>query len=261
MRLGLTRFSKMWRQTSTHAIWALRTPKTNRQHGPRNPSGSGNPLRYRPEIDGLRAVAVIPVILLHAGFDLFSGGFVGVDIFFVISGFLITTIISSALDVEKFSLLSFYERRARRILPALYLVLLACSFYALFFQFPFAARDLSQSIFATTVFAENILLLIETNDYFDLDSELKPLLHTWSLAVEEQYYLIFPLSLIILWRLGKKSVYAILAGVGLFSLGLSQWAAYAYPSLDFYLLPTRVRNTRWRIRIFLHNPGQDQSAI
>ena len=135
---------------------------------------------YRKEIDGLRAFAVVPVVLFHAGFDLFSGGFVGVDIF-VISGYLISMIVCEQIDAKEFSIMKFYERRARRLLPALYLVLLACSFYLLF-QPPFAARDLSQSIFATVLFSQNILQYPETIDYFALTSEYKPLLHTWTLG-------------------------------------------------------------------------------
>lgn len=197
-------------------------------------------MRYRAEIDGLRAIAVVPVILFHVGFEWFSGGFVGVDIFFVISGYLITSIILSEMEEKRFSLLNFYERRARRILPALYIVLFVCALYQYYYQSPFAARDLSQSIFATTLFTQNFLLLFESNNYFDLSAELKPLLHTWSLAVEEQYYVIFPLLLLVIWRFGKPFVYATLLLIGFISLGLAHFNVSESPSSTFYMLHTRM---------------------
>ena len=122
---------------------------------------------YRPEIDGLRAVAVLPVILFHVGFEIFSGGFIGVDVFFVISGYLITTILIENLDNNSFSIYEFYKKRARRILPAVYFLLLMCVLYALYID-PFSSRDLFQSIFATTIFSQNILLFFESSNYFDL---------------------------------------------------------------------------------------------
>ena len=147
-------------------------------------------MKYRPEIDGLRALAVIPVILFHAGFELFSGGFVGVDIFFVISGFLITSILINEIENDKFSLLKFYERRALRILPALFTVMLFCLPLAYLWMFPIELKNFSQSLIAVVFFMSNILFWLEEG-YFAASSELKPLLHTWSLAVEEQYYLSF----------------------------------------------------------------------
>ena len=146
----------------------------------------GKLVKYRSEIDGLRAVAVIPVILFHAGFELFSDGFVGVDVFFVISGYLITTILIEDLNSGRFSLLHFYERRARRILPALFFVLLCTLPFAWFWMDPVQLKDFAQSLIAVTTFTSNILFWRETG-YFNAASELKPLLHTWSLAVEEQF--------------------------------------------------------------------------
>lgn len=194
---------------------------------------------YRREIDGLRALAVLPVILFHAGFETFSGGFVGVDVFFVISGYLITTIILAELEQGKFSIVNFYERRARRILPALFLVMLACILYAWFWLLPSDIKALSQSLVAVSVFASNILFWRESG-YFDTAAELKPLLHTWSLAVEEQYYVFFPLFLMLLWRLGKRWIFVTLGLAFVASLTVAQWAAYAKPAAAFYLLPTRV---------------------
>lgn len=193
---------------------------------------------YRREIDGLRALAVLPVILFHAGFEIFSGGFVGVDVFFVISGYLITTIILAELEQGKFSIVNFYERRARRILPALFLVMLVCIPFAWCWLLPSDLKDFSQSLVATSVFASNILFWRERG-YFDTAAELKPLLHTWSLAVEEQYYVLFPLFLILFWKLGKRWILVTLGLVLLASLALAQWAAYAKPTAAFYLLPTR----------------------
>jgi len=193
---------------------------------------------YRREIDGLRALAVLPVILFHAGFETFSGGFVGVDVFFVISGFLITTIILAELEQGKFSIVNFYERRARRILPALFLVMLVCIPFAWFWLLPSDMKDFSQSLVAVSVFASNILFWRESG-YFDTAAELKPLLHTWSLAVEEQYYVIFPLFLMLFWKLGKRWILVTLGLVFFVSLALAQWAAFAKPDAAFYLLPTR----------------------
>ena len=142
-------------------------------------------MNYRAEIDGLRALAVLSVIFFHAGFTGFSGGFVGVDIFFVISGYVITTIIISELAEGTFSLLHFYERRARRILPALFFVLLACLPFAWLWLTPIELKSFGQSVVAVSNFSSNMLFWLESG-YFDRASELKPLLHTWSLAVEAQ---------------------------------------------------------------------------
>jgi peptidoglycan/LPS O-acetylase OafA/YrhL len=196
-------------------------------------------MNYRREIDGLRALAVLPVILFHAGFETFSGGFVGVDVFFVISGYLITTIILTELEQGKFSIINFYERRARRILPALYFVMLICVPFAWFWLLPSDMKDFSQSLVAVSIFASNILFYRESG-YFDTVAELKPLLHTWSLAVEEQYYVLFPLFLMLFWRLGKRWILVTLGLVLVASLTVAQWTAYAEAAAAFYLLPTRI---------------------
>ena len=195
-------------------------------------------MNYRREIDGLRALAVLPVILFHAGFETFSGGFVGVDVFFVISGYLITTIILAELEQGKFSIVNFYERRARRILPALFLVMLVCIPFALMWFFTNQLKDFSQSLVAVSVFASNILFWHESG-YFDTAAELKPLLHTWSLAVEEQYYVLFPLFLMLFWKLGKRWILLTLGLLFVVSIVVAQWLAYAEPGAAFYLLPTR----------------------
>jgi peptidoglycan/LPS O-acetylase OafA/YrhL len=195
-------------------------------------------MEYRREIDGLRALAVVPVILFHAGIEGFGGGFVGVDVFFVISGYLITSIIANELQSGTFSIARFYERRARRILPALFVVMLACLPFAWFWLQPAEARDFAQSLVAVPLFASNFLFWSESG-YFDTAAEFKPLLHTWSLAVEEQYYVVFPLLLMLVWRLGRKGVWALLAAIAIASLMLAHWGTSAEPVATFYLLPAR----------------------
>jgi peptidoglycan/LPS O-acetylase OafA/YrhL len=196
-------------------------------------------VRYRPEIDGLRAVAVIPVILYHAGFELFSGGFIGVDVFFVLSGYLITSILLGEHESGKFSLVGFYERRARRILPALFFVMAASIPFAWAYLWPEDLKDFSQSIVAVSTFASNFLFWTES-DYFDATAELKPLLHTWSLAVEEQFYVLFPLFLAVTWGFGKRQMFFLVVAVAALSLVAAEWASVRFPSASFYLLPTRA---------------------
>ena len=194
---------------------------------------------YRPEIDGLRAVAVVPVILFHGGISGFSGGFVGVDVFFVISGYLITSILLREMGQGRFSLWRFWERRARRILPALVLVMVCCIPFAWMWMLPDQYLAFSRSLIAVSVFASNILFWRESG-YFAAAAEEKPLLHTWWLAVEEQFYILFPLAVLLIWRLGRRALIAAIALAGLLSLGLSQYAAHASPAANFYLLPTRA---------------------
>ena len=196
-------------------------------------------LTYRREIDGLRAVAVLVVIFYHAGFPLFKGGFVGVDIFFVISGFLITQIIRKQLEQGNFSFSEFYERRARRILPALYFTLAISIIPAWFLLLPEELKKFSNSIAATVLFLSNHLFSNE-GGYFDTAAELKPLLHTWSLSVEEQFYIFYPFLLLSIWKLGKKWLMIVLAMLALASFSVDE----VYTSLNrnqlFFLLPTRA---------------------
>jgi len=196
-------------------------------------------IHYRPEIDGLRAVAVIPVIFFHAGFNFFSGGFVGVDIFFVISGYLITAIIVSELEKGDFSLIRFYERRARRILPALFFVMLCCIPFAWLWMEPSRYKAFSRSLIAMTLFVSNFRFWSETS-YFAPDADEKPLLHTWSLAVEEQFYLFFPLLLLLLWRFWRHRLLLAIASLAAISLLLSELGWRYAPSANFYLAPTRA---------------------
>ena len=194
---------------------------------------------YRREIDGLRAVAVLPVIGFHAGFSVVSGGFVGVDIFFVISGYLITAMIIEERRTGRFSLLGFYERRARRILPALLVVMAACIPFAWAWMTPADMRGFSQSVAATSVFGSN-WLFFRTSGYFESAAEYKPLLHTWSLSVEEQFYVLFPALLLVVWRWGSARILMALLGALLLSLTLAELALPWSPTAVFYLLPTRA---------------------
>ena len=215
-------------------------------------------MHYRKEIDGLRAVAVVPIILFHAGFSIFSGGYVGVDIFFVISGYLITSILIEALENKQLSLIQFYERRARRILPALFVVMLACIPFAYLWMLPSQLADFGQSLVAVVFFASNVLFWIEEG-YFAAASELKPLLHTWSLAVEEQFYIVFPVFLMLVWRSGRRFALWSVAAVVALSFLLAEWGWRHEPTANFYLAPARawellagsicsfltVRRTQW----------------
>ena len=160
-------------------------------------------MEYRKEIDGLRAVAVLPVILSHTGISWFSGGYIGVDIFFVISGYLITSIILEEKKRNTFSIINFYERRARRILPALSVVLFFTTIAAYIFMPANSLKEYSQSLVSVTTFSSNVFFYL-TSGYFSQISAEKPLIHTWSLAIEEQYYLFFPVMIVLIGFLGEK---------------------------------------------------------
>jgi len=179
-------------------------------------------MNYRPEIDGLRAVAILPVVLYHAGIAGFSGGFVGVDVFFVISGYLITSIIVLERRAGSFTLADFYARRIRRIFPALFVMMAASYPIAWLLLDPAAMKEFSGSVAASTVFLANEFFL-GVSGYFDTAAEMKPLLHNWSLAVEEQFYLIFPATVLLSWRMGPRGQAALFAALAALSLGLAQW--------------------------------------
>lgn len=198
-------------------------------------SAAGN----RPEITGLRAIAVLPVILFHAGLSTFAGGYVGVDVFFVLSGFLITSIILREHRAETFTIGDFYERRARRILPALFVMTGLCIPVAFVWMRPGELVDFGESLIAVTVFASNILFWRESG-YFDGAAELKPLLHTWSLGIEEQYYLAVPLFVGLLLKFRKHWLPIIVASVALLSFLISLWLSEASPAANFYLIPSRA---------------------
>lgn len=196
-------------------------------------------IHYRPEIDGLRALAVLPVMLFHAGVEFISGGYVGVDVFFVISGYLITSILYREIAQDKFTFSNFYERRARRILPSIYFVTFVTILPAWYVLIPSDFYDFAENIIGVVTFSSNIILW-QQSDYFSQAAELKPLLHTWSLAVEEQYYVVFPLILIVLYRFIRRYLIHCLAFILILSLLLSQWAAFNKPTANYYLLPMRA---------------------
>jgi len=197
------------------------------------------PLKYRPEVDGLRAIAILPVVFYHAGLFGFSGGFVGVDVFFVISGYLITSIILTERRAERFSLQRFYSRRIRRIFPALFVMMAVIYPIAFVLMGPFEMAEFSRSVVAATVFLANAFFY-DISGYFATAAEVKPLLHTWSLAVEEQFYLIFPMLILLTWRGKEKRQVTLFAVLALLSLGLAQWdIAQGKSDRAFFMLQNR----------------------
>jgi peptidoglycan/LPS O-acetylase OafA/YrhL len=194
--------------------------------------------RYRPDIDGLRAVAVTLVVFFHAFPQAVPGGFIGVDVFFVISGFLITGIVARELGQKRFSLLGFYTRRIRRIFPALIAVLLAVLLLGWLWMLPSAYAQLSADVFASAAFFANIALMLQSG-YFDIESSKKPLLHLWSLGIEEQFYLFWPLVLILARRF-RLSFFAVAAVIGVASFVLNVVLIGFDPIATFYLPFTRA---------------------
>ncbi|MGU0871138.1 acyltransferase family protein, partial [Pseudomonas aeruginosa] len=196
-------------------------------------------LPYRRDIDGLRALAILSVVFYHLGLGGFTGGYVGVDVFLVISGYLITSIIRRDRQAGRFSFVDFWARRARRILPALFVMMAVSLAAGWFLMEPRDYEQLGRSVRYQTMFASNILFW-KQDGYFDAASEFKPLLHTWSLSVEEQFYILFPLLLaaisgrLLRWRL------AILLAVLALSLAASVWAVSQRPGSAFFLLPMRA---------------------
>mgnify|MGYP001281709945 FL=1 len=193
---------------------------------------------YRPEIDGLRAIAVLSVIFFHAGISIFKGGFVGVDIFFVISGYLISTIILKDIEKKNFNINYFYQRRARRILPALIITIALTIPFALVLLPPEDLQNFSKSIISSLTFWSNFQFSFESG-YFETSGEYKPLLHTWSLSIEEQFYIFYPLFFILFFKLGKKFLFLAICTVSILSLFFAQWSGnlnYTYPFFDEELL-------------------------
>ena len=197
---------------------------------------------YRADIDGLRALAVLSVVFYHAGLTGFSGGFVGVDIFFVISGYLITGVIENDIQRGRFSFRSFYERRMRRIFPALFTVVLVCTGLAVFLFPPAQFKDYGWSLLAMTGFVSNIYFksVSHAAGYFAEASGVQLLLHTWSLSVEEQFYVFFPIILLVLTRWLKAYRTYIIGLLILISFAMSYWGVRHSPTGAFYLLPGRA---------------------
>ncbi|WP_235842806.1 acyltransferase family protein [Cereibacter sphaeroides] len=196
-------------------------------------------MRYRPDVDGLRSLAILPILLFHAGVTLFSGGYIGVDIFFVISGFLITTIIRDDLAAGRFSIVTFYERRARRILPALFFTLALTTLAAVILFLPAQLIDYAKSLFGTATFTANFYFW-KNSGYFEASAHLRPLLHTWSLAVEEHFYLVVPVAIWAVWRFVRQAEMAVLLIALIASFALSVYMTERGPTANFFLLPTRA---------------------
>jgi peptidoglycan/LPS O-acetylase OafA/YrhL len=196
-------------------------------------------LQYRPDIDGLRAFAVLIVLFFHAFENELPGGFVGVDVFFVISGFLISTIIFKNLERESFSFVDFYIRRIKRILPVLILVLAACYAYGWFKMYPAEFMALGKHMAAGSIFGSNFALWQEAG-YFDAESSSKPLLHLWSLAIEEQFYLLWPVLALVIFKLKLRFLpvnLLIVAGsfvTGIYLINIDQTAAFYSPASRFW---------------------------
>jgi len=226
------------RQGSPERFGNLHTPVTT-------PDTSRHIAHYRPEIDGLRALAVVPVMLFHAGFSALPGGYLGVDVFFVISGYLITSILLRDLQQGRYSIAKFYERRARRILPALLLVILVSIPLACVTMLPVELEQFSRSVLSTLAFVPNVFFWL-TSSYFQPSAETLPLLHTWSLGVEEQFYLLFPLFLALVWKTRPRAVSFAIVIVALVSLGLAEYAwRIGKAPAGFFLAPTRA----WELMI------------
>jgi len=206
----------------------------NASHAPGHPGAA----TYRPEIDGLRAIAVGGVVAHHTGLGIVPGGFTGVDVFFVISGFLITGIIAGEMAAGTFSQWRFLERRIRRIIPALAAMLAVTAVAAWAILTPEDFRPFAQSLTAASVFGSN-LLFTQDAGYFDSAEGMLPLLHTWTLGVEEQFYLIFPLLLLASRRWKPGAMLPMVAVLGAVSFALALWMAQSWPQGAFYLLPTR----------------------
>jgi peptidoglycan/LPS O-acetylase OafA/YrhL len=202
-------------------------------------------IKYRPEVDGLRTIAVFSVIFYHAkfsvaGWELFPGGYLGVDIFFVISGYLITTLLMTELaQTERISITHFYERRARRLLPGLLIVMLVSLPFAWRYLLPDQLVDFSKSLVFSLGFASNFYWNYSLQQYGAESALLQPFLHTWSLAVEEQYYIVFPLFLFAVYKWGREYLAGILLFVMVLSLLLAEWMTGWDASFSFYMMPTR----------------------
>jgi peptidoglycan/LPS O-acetylase OafA/YrhL len=205
-------------------------------------SGAGP--KYRADIDGLRAIAVAAVVGFHAVPLLFPGGFAGVDIFFVISGYLITSVIAGDLAAGTFTLRNFYLRRVRRIFPALAAMLVVAAVIGWMILLPDEFRNFGKHLFAGAAFISNLALSRE-GGYFHWSAHAQPLLHLWSLGVEEQFYFVWPLFLAMLWKTSPRTRMAMLIAAMLLSFALNVWALERYPVYTFYLPFTRL----WELAI------------
>jgi len=204
--------------------------------------------KYRADIDGLRAMAVLAVIFYHAEFtmqfngkhyDILPGGFLGVDIFYVISGYLITYLINERVKNSSFTFIDFYERRARRLLPTLFVIIGLSLIVGWILMMPNQLKDLSGSALASLFFVSNFWFLI-TDNYFADSNSFKPLLHTWSLSIEEQFYIIFPPIFYLLYKKKFKQIKLLFCIIILISLSLAILGSFYFVDTNFYILPTRI---------------------
>ena len=217
-------------------LWAYRQPNFLQRHDRQLSTLNAKPT-YRRDIDGLRAIAVLAVIGFHAFPAAVPGGFVGVDVFFVISGFLISTIVFGSLERGGFSYVDFYDRRIRRIFPALIIVLVATWIAGWRLLYPLEYANLGKHIASGAGFVSNFMLWRDSG-YFDTGAEQKPLLHLWSLAIEEQFYLVWPLGLVLTWRFVKLR-FALIGVVALSSFGICVWLTGRDPVVAYYFPVTR----------------------
>jgi peptidoglycan/LPS O-acetylase OafA/YrhL len=194
---------------------------------------------YRADIDGLRAVAVLLVVACHIGIYKLRGGFVGVDVFFVISGYLISSTILADIAASRFSIVSFYERRIRRIVPALVVMLFVTGLFAYKYLLPLELLDFSKSLLASAASVSNFYFWNQSG-YFDAPAAMKPLLHTWSLAVEEQFYIFFPVFLMLVRKYSPTRLKLAVISIAAISFVAAAIGAFKYPVSTFYLAPTRV---------------------
>lgn len=196
-------------------------------------------MKYYAHVDGLRTLAVVPVVLYHVGLTAIPGGFVGVDVFFVISGYLITGVLMGDLRADRFSIARFYQRRIQRLLPALFVVLLAVWLVSALLYFPVELAPVGWQLLATATFTANFYFRSQTG-YFTEAADTQPLLHTWSLAVEEQFYIFFPILLYFLYRYARKHIASALIGLSVLSFVGCVFLTYVAESTAFYMLPTRA---------------------
>ena len=199
-------------------------------------------ISYRPDIDGLRALAVSSVIIFHIEANYLPGGFLGVDVFFVISGFLITKIILRELMEKNFSFKTFYTRRAKRLLPPLFFVLTLTLIAAYVILLPYDFYKFGISLLSVVTFISNIQYSLRTGDYFSGHASEWPLLHTWSLSVEEQFYLILPFLILFIFKIAKSKLLLIFTVIGLLSFTVAEILSRTetFSSFSYYFIMTRM---------------------
>lgn len=215
---------------------------------------------YRPDIDGVRAIAVLAVVLFHAGIPLVKGGFIGVDIFFVISGLLIGSHVYSDIRAATFRISNFYAKRAKRILPALLAVLAACCLIALAILSPRELKSFGGYVVATLLSGSNILAWFKA-DYFAAGADQNPLLMTWSLGVEEQFYILFPLLMLLMARARRKTIFLTILAIAVLSIALSIVGTSTLPTATFYLLPTRAWEIAAGVLMAIYQDGRNPRTL